>query len=101
MLLSEDVVLLIVLPFCIVLILTLIIVHSTNRIKCSINCSPVSLVPDDDFDVLFAIMQSAMQGMYERSHWGWSSATKRAEMKEPDMLFLIARSLQVCMCRGT
>ena len=61
-------------------------------LRCNISCVPVAAVPEPDFDVLFGIMQTAMQGMYERSHWGWHADDKRKEMHEPGTFFIVPRS---------
>ena len=66
-----------------------------GRAKCDLTCCLSSEVPQADFTLLFEVMQTAMQKMYENSHWGWNKEKKRAEMLESDMFFLIAHDESV------
>merc|ERR1719430_473311 len=37
-------------------------------------------------------METNMKAMYQKSHWGWSSANKKAELEETAAWYLVART---------
>merc|ERR1719430_1485408 len=37
-------------------------------------------------------METNMKAMYQKSHWGWSSANKKAELEEAQAWYLVART---------
>jgi len=64
--------------------------YSKNELNAKISCVRRTDMSDEDMKLVFDLTKTNMQAIYESS-WGWNDKTKRRELDEDRMWFLMAR----------
>lgn len=65
--------------------------YTRNGLELSIECTHFANLAEADFESIFTLLETNMKKEYEASDWGWNGKEKKAELREKNPWFLIAR----------
>jgi len=63
---------------------------SRNGLELRLECKLVKYMSDEEFDVVFDLVEKNMRSLYDGSSWGWNDKGKREEMREDNARYLLA-----------